>query len=165
MAPWLTQADFSNRLPGGLPASFDATEKLGPIVLDIVDDWLTDLLGETKVGELRTYLQASGTGNAGLEDLKKVVIPFLVFAAWSSFVVDGNVTVTQTGLVSKNNDYSTQIESRQLTQISIKYRGKAERYARKVAKLKAPETCVPARSAVRPRLRKAQRTDNSYFRP
>ncbi|MGV3561569.1 DUF6712 family protein [Larkinella arboricola] len=162
MAPWLTQDDFSKRLPGGLPASFDATVKLGPIVLDLVDDWLTDLIGEKKVNELSVYLAAGGSDNVELESLKKLVVPFLVYAAWSTFVVNGNVAVTQSGLVSKDNDNSTPIETRQLNQISIMYRGKAERQARKIAKL-ASDGCGPVRSAVRPRLRKAQRKDTNYF--
>lgn len=157
MEPWLTRSDFAANI-GDVPPTFDLTRHLSAIIGSVVRTWLTDLLGTDQVETLRAALEASKTDTPTelSDDNKKWIdqlIPFLCNAVWSEYILRGNVSITDTGPVTKLSDGVEPISDQQRAQLHRFYKGQAEYFAIALQKLRTATNCgEPARS-LRPQVR------------
>lgn len=141
---WLNNIQFLEAI-GNLPVSFEKQEKLLPILFQVADTWFKDLVGAANVNTLSELAADALTpGNTLTTEQKNQVMAagsFLGFAVWSRYVTRSNVTVTDTGLVTKLNQHSDPISDRQRSELSRDFSGLAEHYALELRRLIKPDPC------------------------
>ncbi|GAB3994631.1 hypothetical protein GCM10028807_32660 [Spirosoma daeguense] len=176
---WPRRNEF-DRFIGDIPPTF-RFEKLEPILTQIYEGWLTDLLTPTQFvywngffadGRFTIYDQPDGYPGGLLlfsdlterdYDTGRVLLQFLTYAAWSAYILRDGAQVTDTGIVTKLNQDSDPISDRRRTEISLQYKTLAERKAVELSRLlKEPDVCSPSLGySGRPVIQKAQRRSPS----
>lgn len=170
LLPWLDKPDFTNII-GEIPDNFPFEQKLAPVVKLLVAGWLTDLIGAAKVAELKEAFEggyaeqpvAITEENQAWADL---IRPFLVLATWSQYILNGNVSITKTGPVTKKTELSDPIDQSQRASLSADYykqaKGWAVRISRKVQDSQTACTKSQAGSG-RSSVSVIGKKNNSYF--
>ena len=170
LQPWLDKSDFDTMV-GELPESFPLDAKLGPLVGLLVTGWLSDLMGTPAVLALRVALLAAQLNlnpvplTAEETAWIGLVRPFLVMASWSDYILNGNVSITKTGPVTKRTDYSDPIEPEQRAALSRAYYAKAKEWAVRIAARAAQTstTCGPVVGSQRTSVSIVRGKRHSYF--
>lgn len=131
----LTPADYTKYIR--VTSAFEFAS-LYPYEVQVSEGWLSALLGP----RLTDY----GTDDT----LKALVVPFLVYAVWSAYVLEGGAIATNSGLVEKETDYSSPIDDRTRAAIASRYEGLAKGYAERIEKhLSESNACNTTRFGVR----------------
>lgn len=178
---WLNLADFRTII-GGIPNTYETVAspdtsdsklhlELDPITCRVINDWLTDLIGEDSVSILdskgptdRPYNSLVSNGwDDNTKAWLKLIIPFLVHATWSEYVLTANVTFTIVGPVTLLRDGSDPITDGQRNSISRLHKGYADSYALKISKLAASLQCGARVGSGRPSVRSAGGKRGSRF--
>lgn len=133
---WLNRASFLNRIT--LPDGFDLSV-FNTALTDLEENELYSILGAERLTELKTWVLANPAGQlsevgAGDEDteldvsllpLYTVVVPFLVYAAYAWYILEGDAQATDTGLVTKERENSEALSDTRIAQLYRSYRDKA----------------------------------------
>lgn len=124
---------------------------------------LTELVGENLINTITLFTDEGETNpNQSYLDLIK---PFLANAVWSLYIQHGNVIVTDTGPVTKLSEGFEPISNQQRTELGRFYKGEADRYALKIARLVAKDqtNCSTGFRSGRPTIRSAGGKRTSRF--
>ena len=169
MLPWINETTALERLQ--LPRSFDIAQ-LNTKLERVVEDWLQDILTSDQYVALTTWLENNPAGilsetlpadpfNAGLYEL---VQKFLIDAAYAEYVFDGDLTPTESGLVGKTRDSSTEISDQRRAELYRKYRDMASRKAARIAEYLQPvNVCQPTSTGGGLRVSSARGRTESKF--
>lgn len=173
MQPWLTRQDVLEVIPD-IPDSFEVDIKLGGLVRLLAKGWLVKLIGQTRVLSLREALvNQTGENPVPLSDVQmewmELIRPFLVLAAWSEYVLNGNVTYTKSGPVTPTISGTTAIDKEQRQDLYRSFNSQAKTFALQLAEKRARLAAMPCRR--RPGISSGQSTvtiirakNDSYFR-
>lgn len=161
MHPWLTRDDVESVV--SIPASLNVEDKLTPYLTPALRR-LSGLLSATTYETLRGKLVTTAPVYTELETrLLPLVRKFLVNAAWSGYVLSGNVVYSQSGPVEKDTDTSSPISDVQRSQLSKYYAGEADAYALLIAAELPKDTCAARPGVTQPRARAIRGGSRSAF--
>ncbi|GAB3882690.1 DUF6712 family protein [Spirosoma agri] len=170
--PWLNRANYKSRI-GEFPESFSVETKLASTLERVVASWLTDLIGQKTVSDILADIKTNVISqnnqlpeqwSQSTKDWMALIIPFLVHASWSEFIVVSNVTITVNGPVTVHSDGSDPISDQQRSSIARVHKGYADMYALKLAKKATLNECSTERAGSgRPSLRSAGGKRQSRF--
>ena len=159
---WLSPSDLVENI-ADVPDTFEVYRHLDGFIKSVVRGWLTELIGEDLVN---TIVPITDEGEVNPHQAYLDLIkPFLAFAVWSLYIQHGNVIVTDTGPVTKLSDGFEPISNQQRTELGRFYKGEADRYALKIARLVAKNqtNCSAGYRSGRPTIRSAGGKRTSRF--
>ncbi|QKZ15197.1 hypothetical protein [Spirosoma sp. KUDC1026] len=184
MEPLLSLNDIEQYI-GPLPVSVKMpgrgegpgiAEKLTPIVSQVAEGWLADVLESATITAYRTILanDAFALGPDAFTPTEtltaeqfvngRLIRKFMTYAVWSIYLTRANVTLTQTGFVNKSRDQSQDLSTSERLTLVKQYEGLASRVALQLSKINwnLDQACPPASGfSGRPTIRKAQRRSPS----
>ena len=134
---WLNQASFEGRIR--LPEKFDLSI-FDQYILEIEELELRAVLGSDRQTRLHEWVIGNPVGvpvapvdgeldeviDTDMLALYAQVVPFLVYACYAEYILQGDVQPTDTGAVTKERDSSMGLSDVRIMQLYRSYRSKAE---------------------------------------
>jgi hypothetical protein len=154
MTTWLNRFSFQDRIT--LPESVRPST-FNDYLTDLEEDWLLRLIGPVRMLAIKAWLVTNpygqsptpneplpGASVALIDPMKALydrIVPFLVYAVYAEYVLEGGAIATETGIVEKERENSEALTDAHRSELYRRYKNRAESRAAKLAEFLKQNDC------------------------